>query len=453
MLIVSADALRLAARVLDNPWGRRALGRTLLDLTDRPLPLPFVEQLANARPERWTTRVAAEPFASRPAPTNASTGAATETPLEGATVVVKESLDVEGLPSALGLDRATLDDLAREDAELVARIRAAGGVILAKTKMTELGMDGLGLLVSGEPPRNPVAPSYVVGGSSTGTAVAVASGLARYGVGGDGLGSVRIPAAFTGLVGLKPGTDVVSSRGYRSVAPTMDVPGPMARDAADCVRLFQVMAGLPVRPLGAHVPARVGVIEGLGPELAARDVRRAFERALDGLGVERVSVQVEGAASHPALALAASTRELARSRYVPRIRSAQGRMNVVFGRAFGEHDDRIDGKLRVLAEDTARALERVPLLAMPTTAVPAPAVRRGLLRGGQDALLLRAIAAYTPLANCTGLPAIAAPCGRDAAGRPLSIMFMGPPGSEELLLQVALAVEATGLGATPLDAA
>jgi Asp-tRNA(Asn)/Glu-tRNA(Gln) amidotransferase A subunit family amidase len=88
---------------------------------------------------------------------------------------------------------------------------------------------------------------------------------------------------------------------------------------------------------------------------------------------------------------------------------------------------------------------------MPTTAVPAPALRKGLVRGGQDALLLRAIGAYTPLANCTGLPAIAIPCGRDPIGRPLSIMFVGAPGSEMRLLAIAHAMEATGLADAPLD--
>lgn len=125
-------------------------------------------------------------------------------------------------------------------------------------------------------------------------------------------------------------------------------------------------------------------------------------------------------------------------------------MNLVFGRAFGVHDERIDEKIAALRAASLDALGRVPVLAMPTTAVPAPALRRGLLRGGQDALLLRAIGAYTPLANLTGLPAIAVPAGRDAIGRPLSVMFVGPPGSEERLLAISLAAEATGLGDAPL---
>src|SRR5690606_32709282 len=140
----------------------------------------------------------------------------------------------------------------------------------------------------GAMPENPCALGYFAGGSSTGTAVAVSTGLARYGIGGDGLGSVRIPAAFTGLVGLKPGRDRLPARGYRSVAASMDVPGPMARTAADCARLFQVLAGEQVAPLSALAPPRVGVVRELGPQLATRDIARAFDRVLDALSAERV---------------------------------------------------------------------------------------------------------------------------------------------------------------------
>ncbi|MEZ4249412.1 MAG: amidase [Polyangiales bacterium] len=445
MLIVSAEALRLAARVLDRPVAHRMIGKTLLDLTERPLPLPFADVMANTR-----GRVAPPVGSPLVAWAHRHDTAPNSAPLTGDTVVVKDSLDVAGHATSLGLSSTIDDDLATEDAVLVQRLRAAGAVI-AKGKMTELGMDGLGLLLAGDAPLNPVSPRHVVGGSSTGTAAAVASGRARYGVGGDGLGSVRIPAAFTGLVGLKPGTGALPSEGYRSVAPMLDVPGPMARTAADCARLYQVLAGLPLTESTPWTPETVGLVDGLGPELASRDVRRAFDRMLDALGVRRVPVSVEGASSHPALALAVSTRALARSAYAARIDSGQGLMNLVFGRAFGAHDERVDEKLEALRAAALAAFDRVPVLAMPTTAVPAPALRAGLLRGGQDALLLRAIGAYTPLANLTGLPAIAVPAGRDPVGRPLSIMFVGAPGSEERLLSIAAAVEATKLGNAPLD--
>ena len=227
----------------------------------------------------------------------------------------------------------------------------------------------------------------------------------------------------------------------------MDVPGPMTITAADCARLYQVLAGVASTPIGPHVPSRVGIVRGLGPELATRDVRRAFDRVLGALGVARVEVEIRGASTHGALAVAAASSEGAgdHAHYLARARSGQGRLVRAVGRALAPERVRIATLRATLRGECLRVLDSAGVLAMPTTAVPAPAIRSGYAEGGFDPLLLRALGAYTPLANLTGLPAIAVPCGIDARGRPLSIMFMGPPGSEEHLLGIAAAVEATGL--------
>jgi Asp-tRNA(Asn)/Glu-tRNA(Gln) amidotransferase A subunit family amidase len=99
---------------------------------------------------------------------------------------------------------------------------------------------------------------------------------------------------------------------------------------------------------------------------------------------------------------------------------------------------------------TARALERTPILALPTTAIPPPALTGALVNGGPELMLLRALGAFTPLANLTDLPSIAVPCGVDDRGRPLSIMFVAAHGGETELLRLAHAVEETGLGRTPI---
>lgn len=435
---VSPRILRLVASVLGTGLGRRATRRALLAGTGRTLPLPFVEWMA-ARTPAARGLDGASPVVTACDARPSGTG-----PLDGDLLVVKDALDVAGIATGLGLASGAI---AREDAELVARVRAAGGHIVGKSLMTELGMDGVGALVPRAMPENPRALGHFAGGSSIGTAVAVSSGLVRYGIGGDGLGSVRIPAAYTGLVGLKPGRDRLSSRGYQSVSASMDVPGPMARTARDCARLFQVLAGEEVTELTPLVPPRVGIVRDLGPELATKDIARAFDRALSAIATERLHVEVEGAAHHAILGIAAATLELAESPFAAGTLSGQGALNVALGRSFRQGDRaRIDARRARLREATLRALDRTGFLAMPTTAVPAPAIRPGLLRGAVDGLLLRAIGAYTPLANCTGLPAIAVPSGVDARGRPLSIMFVGAPGSELTLLRIALAVEQTGLG-------
>jgi Asp-tRNA(Asn)/Glu-tRNA(Gln) amidotransferase A subunit family amidase len=441
MPTVSPRILRAFAAALETSFGRRATRRVLIAGAERSVPVVLVEWMASREPAaRGMARASpiVTPCDARPT----STG-----PLDGDSLVVKDALDVGGAPTGLGLASG---EIATDDAELVARARAAGGDVTGKSLMTELGMDGVGALVPHAMPENPRVAGHFAGGSSIGTAVAVSSGLVRYGIGGDGLGSVRIPAAYTGLVGLKPGQDRLSSRGYRSVAASMDVPGPMARDVADCARLFQVLAGEKVEPIRSHVPARVGIVRGLGPELATRDIAHAFRRALDAMETELVSVDVPGAPHNAILGMVAATLELAESPFSRGKLSGQGALNVAMGRSFRSGDRaRIDARRASLRDAVLRAIDRTGFLAMPTTAVPAPAIRPRLLSGAVDGLLLRAIGAYTPLANCTGLPAIAVPCGVDARGRPLSIMFVGGPGSELELLRVALAVEETGLGGVP----
>jgi aspartyl-tRNA(Asn)/glutamyl-tRNA(Gln) amidotransferase subunit A len=416
---------------------RRRPGRMLALLARASVPVIAPDWFASRMPEPGV-ELADDPIRLELDPAPASkTGA-----LDGDPVVVKDAIDVAGTHSGLGLRDG--GDLATTDATIVARIRAAGGWLRGKTKMTELGMDGVGALMPYACPRNPAAPGYFPGGSSTGTAVAVASGLARYGIGSDGLGSVRIPAAFCGLVGLKPTYGGIARDGYRSPIETLDVPGPIARTVDDCARLWQVIAGEPVRTLDASAPATVGILRQLSPDRACASIRAAFARTLAELEIGSELVDVPGAECATFLGGMIGAIELARGEYATRELSPAGRLNVALGRAFTAVDEaRLAEQRDSLIRATMRALDRTPILAMPTTAIPPPAITRRLLDGGQDLMLLRALGCYTPLANLTGLPAIAVPCGRDDRGRPLSIMFMTGPGGESALLALAKAVEAT----------
>lgn len=437
MTTIAPSVLERVASILGRSSLHTITARALDLAAKSQIPMIGVERYAASRAPAITH----PPHDDSPFLITFEGGPTADGPLGGARVIVKDSIDVAGAPTGLGLMEG--GDVARADAVIVARVRAAGGLICGKAKMTELGMDGIGTMMHAPMPQNPRAPGYAPGGSSTGTAVAVAAGLARYGLGGDGLGSVRIPAAFCGLVGLKPTHDKLPAEGYPSPAPSMDVPGPMAKTAEDCARLWQVMAGEPVTALSPHRPARVGVIRGLGPEIASRSIQAAFARVLHGLGSEVVRVTVEGASHNPGLGMAAAIYEVANGPYASRRLSPSGQLNLVFGRALRPaHQAIFAERRRRLRDAMLRAFERAEVIAMPTTAVPPPAVTPALLRGAQDGLLLRAIGAYTPLANCTGLPAIAVPCGEDDIGRPLSIMFVGAPGSEATLLRIAMAVEA-----------
>jgi aspartyl-tRNA(Asn)/glutamyl-tRNA(Gln) amidotransferase subunit A len=433
-LLLDGAAKLLAQRALSRPTSA-----VLRILTRTGLPTAEVELASRLMPDSHTNGHGVSALNVELSEPSTGNG-----PLAGESVVVKDSIDVRGAFTGLGLRDG--GDRAEEDAIIVARVRAAGGTIIGKSKMTELGMDGLGALIYADAPGNPRVPGYFAGGSSTGTAVAVASGLARFGVGGDGMGSIRIPSSFCGLVGLKPTHGLLPSEGYASPAPSMDVPGPMTRTAEDCALLWQVLAGEPIAALTPFVPHRVGIVRQLAPERSTRSIAKAFHRVLARLAVPVERVDIPGAERNTLLGTAIGTAEIARSRYATRELSAAGRLNVALGNSLTEADRGALGALRLrLREDTLRALERTSVLAMPTTAVPAPAISRALTEGAQNAPLLLAVAVYTPLANITGLPAIAVPSGIDERGRPLSIMFVGAPGSETMLLRIALAVERTGV--------
>jgi len=417
-------------------------GRALTLLARMRVPLYRTELLASRMPEHDLPE--ASPLIEISVPVPALPGV-----LEGGTVIVKDQLDVKGMRTGVGLPDG--GELATEDSAIVARIRAAGGTILGKAKMTELGMDGLGTMMAYAVPGNPRAPGYSPGGSSTGTAVAVASGLARYGVGGDGLGSIRIPAAFCGLVGLKPSRTRLPRAGIRSPVRSLDAVGPITRTVEDCVRLWQVMVDEPIEALTPWLPDHVGVPVFAEPVRVARSIRTAFVRMIAALAIRSERVDLPGFDSATFLGGMTGAYELSTGPYAERTKSEGGLMSLSIGRSFSERDvARLVAQREALKAATAVVLENHPILAMPTTAIPPPALTRALVANKTSVILLRALGAFTPLANLCDLPAIAVPMGVDDRGRPLSIMFVGGFGAETQLLRIALAVEATGLGTTPV---
>ncbi|MBX3157093.1 MAG: amidase [Deltaproteobacteria bacterium] len=424
---------------------RRKPGWLLKAIAGAPVPVLGAERFAAREPDRPEARdehgvsPLVEPVVG--VPRGARRG-----PLDG-DVVIKDQIDVAGCPTGVGC--ANGGAVAAVDAEVVARIVAGGGRIIGKAKMTELGIDGLGVVMHYPTPVNPRAPGYSPGGSSTGTAVAVAAGLARYGVGGDGLGSIRIPAAFCGLYGLKTSREGLPRAGICSPVRTLDAIGPITRTVEDCATLWHVMAGEPVVKPVAWVPERVGV--PIGRTRVARAVATAFDRALAALGVVGERVELPGLHTATFLGGMIGAHELATGPMAAMATSRAAKMSLAVGGALSTDDAQVLYRRRdALRAATNRVLERTPILALPTTAIPPPAMTRALVGGGQELLLLRALGAFTPIANLADLPSIAAPCGIDERGRPLSIMFIGTRGSEGELLRIAAALEETKLATKPV---
>jgi Asp-tRNA(Asn)/Glu-tRNA(Gln) amidotransferase A subunit family amidase len=420
----------VASRFLNSPRS----GRLLTWIARAPVPVIAPDEIAERWPEAGFDGDAS-PLVEPITPIGGPAGI-----LDG-DVVIKDQIDVAGVRTGVGT--ASGGSMADRHAPLVARIIAAGGRIVGKAKMTELGIDGIGTLMHYAMPRNAVAPAYVPGGSSTGTAVAVATGLARYGIGGDGLGSIRIPAAFNGLVGLKPSRDRYPHDGIRSPVRSIDAVGPITRTVSDCARLWQVMAAEPIVPIDPLVPDVVGVPV---QDRVARTIWLGFRRVLAALGTRAERVVVPGFRNATFLGGMTGAYELATGPYVDRVASPSARRSRALGRSFSSRDvQRLQAHRDDMRASADRVLARYPILAMPTTAIPPPALSPALIAGTQELLLLRALGAFTPFANLCNLPAIAVPCGVDECGRPRSVMFVTKHGGETTLLRIALAVERTGL--------
>jgi len=219
-------------------------------------------------------------------------------PFRGEPVAIKDNLAVAGLPTTAGSKVLRETAPAPRHAAIVRRLLRAGARIVGRTNMTELAYSGLGQNPHYGTPDNPRFPGRLPGGSSSGSAAAVVLGRVRLAVGTDTGGSVRIPAAFQGIYGMKPTNGLLPTEGVVPLSPTLDVVGPMAVDLLGLWRLFAALLGRPNeafprppgRPLRLLVPE--ALVEGLDPE-----VERAFfswVARLEGAGhrVERAALSV-----------------------------------------------------------------------------------------------------------------------------------------------------------------
>ncbi|HEY3819147.1 MAG TPA: amidase [Polyangiaceae bacterium] len=389
-------------------------------------------------------------------------------PLDGVPVVIKEEMAIRGLPTRAGTD---LNDAtpASEDAACVAKLRAAGAIVLGHTPMTEYGMNPLGFNPKRTMPRNPHATDRVAGGSSTGSAVAVATGLVPLAMGGDGGGSIRIPAALCGVFGIKATWGRISKRGDLFGGTVAHV-GPLASSTLDLARCLETTSGRDARDLqtelapptepGSFVQAlgrgvrgmRIGVVESEWADAAPGLSRAGHEalRALEKEGATLVDTRLELARwAAPAGYLAIGMESFASHRELWAEEAAfNGDLTISYA-TLGQmsateytHSQRVRSGLRA---EMARAFGDVDLVALPTTATPAARVTDDEFDGGfLDARALDACCRFTFLGNLTGLPALTAPVGLDEARLPLALQLVGDAWDEATVLAAAAHLERIG---------
>jgi Asp-tRNA(Asn)/Glu-tRNA(Gln) amidotransferase A subunit family amidase len=393
-------------------------------------------------------------------------------PLEGVVVVVKEELDIAGLPTGLGTRFLTTP--ASRDATAVARLRAAGAIVIGQSPMTEFGLSPLGANPNRRMPYNAHAPFRLAGGSSTGSAVAVATGVVPVALGFDGGGSIRVPAAFNGVYGLKPTFGRIPTDGHGLAAGSSVVhagpigatphdlalflsstSGPSGRDAAS---MWQPeLSDSALVALGRGVRGvRIGIDEAewsaADPDVArpARAALAALER--EGAILESVSVPLAAHAS----AIGYVTIGLETCTALRDLRAKhEGEMEeyvqlLLLQMSSFSPTDYLDAqRLRTrLREQMAAVLGNVDLVALPTTNCVAPPVtERHMKESFVDPETLDAVSRYSYLGNLTGLPAGTAPVGVGAEGLPLGIQLIGDAWDEPTVLQAIVHLQRMGVAA------
>ncbi|MBM3489036.1 MAG: amidase [Alphaproteobacteria bacterium] len=374
-------------------------------------------------------------------------------PLAGVPITLKDLFDQRGQPTAAGSRVLKDSPPATADAPVVARLRAAGAVVLGRTNMTEFAYSGLGLNPHYGTPGNPTDPARIPGGSSSGAGAAVARGLGVIGLGTDTGGSVRIPAAFCGVTGFKPTQARVPLSGCLPLSPSLDSIGPLAPSVACCAIADAVLAGRPPEPPPplALAGLRLGVPRNLALDDLDTAVATTFQRALGRLsaaGARVVEFAMPELDDLPKLSAAGGLvaaeahhwhRQLlrrARQDYDPRVAARIERGAAISAVDYLE----LQRQRRLLIERAAHASQPFDALAMPTVPMLAPR----FAEIGDDAAFTRLnllTLRNCSIANLLDRCAISLPCQRPGEP-PVGFMLIGEQGGDRDLLALALAVEA-----------
>jgi aspartyl-tRNA(Asn)/glutamyl-tRNA(Gln) amidotransferase subunit A len=378
-------------------------------------------------------------------------------PLHGIPYGVKDLCDARGMCTTGG-SRILKPTRATEDSAVVARLRAAGAVLIGKTNLHELAFGPLGTNPHFGDTRNPWDAARHSGGSSGGSAAAVATEMCVFAIGSDTTGSIRIPASFCGVVGLKPTYGSVDGAGCLPLAWSLDHFGPMTRFVEDAALVFRELtdrgsaAAQTARTIAS--PLSVGVLLDF-VEDAAADVARCFDEALAALaklGCVTVDVRLRDASLiGPAAAAIVHVEALAA--HGPRIadRTAELAPDVCERfelAALVSAVEYVNAQRvrRLLMEDVAVALHGCDVLVCPTEPIGAPRLDEPAV-AGRRGLEPKAsvVTRFTRLFNLTGHPAITVPCGLDEAAMPVGLQFAARHHDEAALFHVAAQFErATG---------
>jgi aspartyl-tRNA(Asn)/glutamyl-tRNA(Gln) amidotransferase subunit A len=370
-------------------------------------------------------------------------------PLHGIPIALKDNIDTAGILTTAASNQYR-DRIPTEDAEIVNQLKLAGAIIIGKTNMHEFAFGGSGIISAFGPARNPIDPTRITGGSSSGTAAAVGAGMCVAAIGTDTAGSVRCPAALCGVVGHRPSQGLLSNAGIIPLAESFDTPGPITQTVEDARIILAALAPvgspaiLPPLPLEL-TKLRIGVARNLAADLET-DIASCFERAVQDL-VKLVAYEED---IHVAVQPEWDVRNFEIFRYhqsmfenSPQLYDPRT-LDRVRGTAGVSEIDYIRKREALKNGSPADALfANLDVVLSPTVPVSAPLLSE---LEAMDSTALRAYEMKSLLRNTIPFsflwwPSISVPCGFTSAGLPIGLQISGRPRDDQRVLQFAMAYE------------
>jgi len=379
-------------------------------------------------------------------------------PLHGIPVAVKDLLETAGVKTTAA-SVVLKDYVPSEDAEVIRRLKSAGAILLGKLNLHEFAYGGSGILGHFGPARNPWNTAHVTGGSSSGSAAAVAACLCYGAIGTDTAGSIRLPAACCGITGLKPTYGLVSARGVIPLSWSLDHVGPMTRTAADAALMLQAIAAYDLQDVASQkfppvyypsaieegiAAVRIGVARDFWNEVD-EEIVSAVDAAVTALGQITAGVQDVELSTDTDRTLVRCEAYAYHQKYLPQhensyepetLRRIRSGADVTAAQYIQAQHHLLQQRRQIL-----QLFEQIDLIVTPTTPMLAPTFSALQSAPNQlrdkEIIMLRNTRPF----NFYGLPSISVICGFSRSGLPIGVQIAGAPGNEGVVLAVAHAYQ------------